>query len=100
MKLKFQHRKFQADAAKAVCDVFVGQPRVVSTYQIDPGRDGLLFTGFANNRLIPALADAVLLKNINRIQDEQMIKPSDKIESFGIILTIEMETGWVKPTLT
>lgn len=100
MKLKFKHQKFQADAAKAVCDVFAGQPRVVSTYQIDPGRDGrqgkirnVLFTGFANNRLIPALTDAVLLKNINRIQHEQMIKPSDKIEGVGINLTVEMETG-------
>jgi restriction endonuclease len=26
MKLQFRHRKFQADAAKAVCDVFAGQP--------------------------------------------------------------------------
>ena len=26
MKLQFKHQKFQADAAKAVCDVFAGQP--------------------------------------------------------------------------
>lgn len=26
MKLKFKHQKFQADAAKAVVDVFNGQP--------------------------------------------------------------------------
>lgn len=26
MKLKFKHQKFQADAAKAVVDVFKGQP--------------------------------------------------------------------------
>lgn len=26
MKLQFKHQKFQADAAKAVVDVFVGQP--------------------------------------------------------------------------
>ena len=27
MKLQFKHQKFQADAAKAVCDVFAGQLR-------------------------------------------------------------------------
>lgn len=26
MKLQFRHQKFQADAAKAVVDVFAGQP--------------------------------------------------------------------------
>ena len=26
MKLQFKSQKFQADAAKAVCDVFAGQP--------------------------------------------------------------------------
>ena len=26
MKLQFKHQKFQADAAKAVVDVFAGQP--------------------------------------------------------------------------
>ena len=26
MKLQFRHQPFQADAAKAVCDVFAGQP--------------------------------------------------------------------------
>jgi len=26
MKLKFKHQKSQADTAKAVCDVFTGQP--------------------------------------------------------------------------
>jgi len=101
MKLKFKHQKFQADAAKAVCDVFAGQPRVdKNTYQIDPGRDNtqgrlrsVLFTGFANNRLAPNLTKEVLLERIQHIQNSQMIKPSDKIEGDGINLTIEMETG-------
>ena len=37
MKLQFKHQKFQADAAKAVCDVFAGQPYRAPTYLIDPG---------------------------------------------------------------
>lgn len=101
MRLKFKHQKFQADAAKAVCDVFAGQPRIDrNSYLIDPGRGNeqgrfrsVLYTGFANNRLVPALTEDVLLKRIQRIQNSQMIKPSDKLEGHGINLTVEMETG-------
>ena len=38
MKLQFKHQKFQADAAKAVVDVFAGQPYLTPTYMIDKGR--------------------------------------------------------------
>ena len=31
MKLQFKHQKFQADAAKAVVDVFAGQPYLTPT---------------------------------------------------------------------
>lgn len=34
MKLQFKHQKFQADAAKAVCDVFAGKPYLTPTYRI------------------------------------------------------------------
>lgn len=38
MKLKFKHQKFQADAAKAVVDVFNGQPyQSGMSYLIDKG---------------------------------------------------------------
>jgi len=37
MKLQFRHQLFQADAAKAVCDVFAGQPFHAPTYMMDPG---------------------------------------------------------------
>ena len=36
MKLQFKHQKFQADAAKAVVDVFAGQPEARG----DPGFSG------------------------------------------------------------
>ncbi|MFZ3170492.1 MAG: hypothetical protein WA118_00665 [Carboxydocellales bacterium] len=39
MKLQFKHQKFQADAAKAVCDVFAGQPYLTPTYMMDKGID-------------------------------------------------------------
>ncbi len=97
MKLRFKHQKFQSNAAKAVCDVFAGQPlNTKNSYQIDPGRDKdgrrfkLTFVGFANNKLSPSLQ---LLPNIAKIQNAQLIKPSDKLEGNGVNLTIEMETG-------
>ncbi|MBQ7480096.1 MAG: DEAD/DEAH box helicase family protein [Selenomonadaceae bacterium] len=37
MKLQFKHQKFQADAAKAVVDVFAGQPHLTSSYMMDQG---------------------------------------------------------------
>ena len=37
MKLQFKHQKFQADAAKAVVDVFAGQPYLTPTYMMDKG---------------------------------------------------------------
>ena len=37
MKLQYKHQKFQADAAKAVVDVFAGQPYLTPTYMMDRG---------------------------------------------------------------
>lgn len=37
MKLQFKHQKFQEDAAKAVVDVFAGQPYLTPTYMMDRG---------------------------------------------------------------
>ncbi len=98
MKLQFKHQKFQADAAKAVVDVFAGQPYLTPTYMMDRGAATLLtdadedFTGWANQKLIPALTDGVILEHIRKIQRTNQIKPSDKLEG-RYNLTIEMETG-------
>ena len=37
MKIQYKHQKFQADAAKAVVDVFAGQPYLTPTYMMDRG---------------------------------------------------------------
>ena len=101
MKLQFKHQKFQADAAKAVVDVFAGQPYLTPTYMIDKGNtdnqqlgfdDEQNFTGWANQKLIPALTDDMILERIRKIQRANQIKPSDKLEG-RYNLTIEMETG-------
>ena len=100
MKLQFKHQKFQADAAKAVVDVFAGQPYLTPSYMMDKG-DGSYqieldeeekFTGWRNERIIPALSDARILENVQKIQRANQIAPSEKLEG-RYNLTIEMETG-------
>lgn len=71
MKLQFKHQKFQADAAKAVVDVF---------------------TGWSNTGTVPGLSDEVILEHINEVQRRNQIEPSSKLEG-RYNLTIEMETG-------
>jgi type III restriction enzyme len=102
MKLQFRHQAFQADAAKAVCDVFAGQPFHAPTYMVDPGMDmddhsaqmklqgANVFTGFNNAPV--AIGDGKILEHIHVIQRAGQIKPS---ESLGgrYNLTVEMETG-------
>ena len=99
MKLQFKHQKFQADAARAVCDVFTGQPFATHSYMVDPGKavngQGELFkeSGFANELLTGYLTPEVMLSRIQKMQRDQQIKPSDTLVGPGINLTIEMETG-------
>lgn len=98
MKLKFKHQKFQAEAAKAVCDVFSGQPLLSETnYMIDQGDGkGQLdlhdFTGFKNHKIVPEMSDKIILDNIRQIQRSHQIPPSMALEG-KYNLTIEMETG-------
>lgn len=98
MKLKFKHQKFQEEAAKAVCDVFSGQPYLSEiNYLIDRGTNlgqGEMydFTGFKNHKIVPQLTDEVILENIRKIQRVQQIPPSSALEG-RYNLTIEMETG-------
>lgn len=101
MKLQFKHQKFQADAAKAVVDVFAGQPYLTPTYMMDRGlEDGEQqaiatmddFTGWRNERIVPELSDKLILEHLQKVQRTNQIKPSEKLEG-RYNLTIEMETG-------
>ena len=102
MKLQFKHQKFQVDAAKAVVDVFAGQPYLTPTYMMDKGiSKGQMtiaeysedaFTGWSNQKIIPELSDATILEHLNKIQRSNQIEPSPKLEG-RYNLTIEMETG-------
>lgn len=108
MKLQFKHQAFQAEAAKAVCDVFSGQPKITPTYLIDRGLierkarqitfgDGTLVdedyvdtTGYRNGKI--RIADSEILKNLQSIQRNLQIKPSKELEG-TYNLSVEMETG-------
>ncbi len=98
MKLRFKHQKFQADAAKAVVDVFQGQPKIDGvSYLADKGVNQSLngeldtdFIGFKNAKVV--LDDETVLNNLQKVQRENLIKPSKDLEG-RYNLTIEMETG-------
>ena len=81
MKLQFKRQKFQEDATKAVVEVFAGQPYA------DPVRQRL-----GNQPVAPWLSDGRILEQIQKIQRENGIKPSEKLEGH-YNLTVEMETG-------
>lgn len=103
MRLQFKHQKFQTDAAKAVVDVFAGQPYLTPTYMMDRGSNYQLslldtdeFMGWRNEPIVPELSDAMILERLRKIQRANQIKPSERIEpseSCKFNLTIEMETG-------
>lgn len=108
MKIKFKHQAFQAEAAKAVCDVFSGQPKITPTYLIDRGLiekkarqitfgDGTLVdedyidtTGYRNSKI--RITDGAVLKNLQTIQRNLQIEPSKELEG-TYNLSVEMETG-------
>ena len=100
MKLQFKHQKFQADAAKAVVDVFAGQPYLKPTYMMDRGSGYIQqslteetdFTGFSNQKIAKELNDDLILNRIKKIQRDNQIQLSEKLEG-RYNLTIEMETG-------
>ena len=100
MRLQFKHQKFQADAAKAVVDVFAGQPYLTPTYMMDRGdgdyqiglEEETDFTGWRNERIVPELPDKLILEHLQKVQRTNQIRPSDKLEG-RYNLTIEMETG-------
>ncbi len=103
MKIQYKYQKFQADAAKAVVDVFAGQPYLTPSYMMDKGAGNYQiklnededYTGWSNHRIVPELNDRIILEHLQKIQRANGIKPSDKLEgrANGYNLTVEMETG-------
>ena len=100
MRLQFKHQKFQEDAAKAVVDVFAGQPYLTPSYMMDKGSgyyqatltEEQDYTGWSNAKIVPELSDEVILEHLQKIQRANQIEPSKTLEG-RYNLTIEMETG-------
>lgn len=99
VKLQYKHQKFQADAAKAVVDVFAGQPYLTPSYMMDKGEmyqhslmDNTDFAGWSNAKIVPELSERLILEHIQKIQRTNLIEPSSCLEG-RYNLTIEMETG-------
>ena len=100
MKLRFKHQRFQTEAAKAVVDVFAGQPYLTQSYMMDAGvvnsaQQVLIdqdFTGWRNEPLVPAMTDQLVLERIREIQRQHQIQVSNQLEG-RYNLTVEMETG-------
>ena len=86
MRIQFKNQKFQADAAKAVVDVFAGQPYLTPSYMMDRGsgfyqmglNEDVDFTGWSNQRLIPELNDRRILERLQTIKRHNQIAPSAK----------------------
>ena len=97
MKIQFKHQGFQRDVARAVVDVFRGQPRQDAfAYPMDAGKGRLELEtqGFRNRDIL--LSDDELTHNIREVQISQDLQPIDRVlrDANGTpALSIEMETG-------
>lgn len=97
MKLQFKHQSFQRDAARAVVEVFRGQPlqdAFAYSRGVGKGRLALEIQGFRNHDIV--LSDGVLTQNIRTVQIAQDLQPIDNVRRDAggtLALSIEMETG-------
>ena len=90
MKIQYKHQKFQADAAKAITNLFAGQPFLTNSYLIDEGENYSLteFTGWNNALINPRLTKQTILEHVKKQQIEQGIEPSKILEGDGFNFTI------------
>lgn len=88
MKLKFKHQQYQADAASAVANLFVGQSKGVRKETI--GRTGWVADEIFANKTFD-ITEHTLLQNLKQIQKDQGIPVSKELA--GLNFTVEMETG-------
>ncbi len=92
MKLKFKNQEFQTDAVNAVCDLFTGQEKLQSTFEIAQDRPISLIQnelGIGNGLLI---SDDIITSNMHEIQKRNNL-PFTNIEDGNRSFCIEMETG-------
>lgn len=94
MKLKFIHQQFQADAVNAVADLFLGQEKNSTTFEIVDKTENL-FTDMGEKTFGTANAleidTATMLKNMQAIQRRNNLPLSADLQDRNFC--IEMETG-------
>lgn len=104
MQFKFKKQQYQADAARAVCDVFEGQPNVnplaflrdLGTASRSNGQTQIQIesaTGYGNAPI--QLSNDRLLTNAKSVQRANQIAESSVLSADigGVCLDVEMETG-------
>lgn len=91
MKLKFKNQAFQTDAVNSVVDLFTGQDKRQSTFNVDHGTQiSLLQNDFGiGNALL--LDDTALLANMHEVQKRNNLPLTDDLAEKRFC--IEMETG-------
>ena len=89
MKFKFKVQPYQTNAVNNVVDSFAGQPMTSGlTYRIDPGRRAQVTAfeeGFKNAE--PALTDAQILENIQKVRLRQNLPVSQRLDDFTTLNT-------------
>ena len=96
MKLKFKNQQFQTDAVNAVADLFKGQERLQSTFEISDGSQmSLLGNEFGIGNTLNIKTED-LTENLHEVQKRSNLPlTNDKADNgeFDKSFCIEMETG-------
>ena len=98
MKLKFKNQQFQTDAASSIVDLFKGQEKLQSTFEITNIESTDLFNqnefGVSN---VVKISKEDLLNNMHEIQRKNNLPLTDDIEdengALHLSFSEEMETG-------
>lgn len=79
MQLKFSHQAYQAQAVKAVVDVFDGQPMASASFVLTSESAGVVHAaeGTIGNRLV--ISDEQLLENVRKVQEANTLTPSETL---------------------
>ena len=97
MKLKFKNQQFQADAADSIVDLFKGQEKLQSTFEISNGPQFALFENELGIGNVISITDEELLNNMHEIQRKNNLPLTDDgIDENGKTqrsFNVEMETG-------
>lgn len=90
MKLKFKNQDFQTDAVNSVVELFAGQEKNRTTFDIIEEQQSTMFNDFGIGNSLVLDSDA-LLANMHEIQKKNNLPLTDDLE--GNQFNIEMETG-------